>query len=651
MDYLKWNNAIASRIFHEGMEDKPVLLGVDSELIEEIGDKGDFIRACQEGPSSVKVPPKGLGFFPLLKRVIEHWKSHGDKRAEYPYYIGYLGLLVLAEYERDGRDYWAGFRDLIDPWTEGVHSYKSWVTEHVWQDLEEWSLDDRDGQLGSFTRLKIQNYEHLGPIRGQALLRRAEIEKLPNKFFDREFVPEQSPSFNELLSVAREISPRLVRWVAEVASQDELKVLERIIRGNFEAWDGNPSSDYEGQREPIGTFILTATYDSLREKLALQLRCKREDCPREGFSFQKNGSRLNAMPHSLLFSKPVVDDQRRAYSPSGTDLKQGLALRDDVGINFRLRGKSVRVFMNDVDPSIQGLVEVDEVPPNRRVWILVSSESVEEFLKLETSFENLDQLEPSNLPDGWQLYKSDGVIDSEALSGFDPIFVARKEQNLQLIGGLRSSRSAKRFMDFDPPSVEWAGRRDLIEHQPLAVFNGGECELIGHPDSDRTLWSLPANLPTEETIKIEINRGLSTEESLELSLYRSDEFGKSVKVPVIDHLGFFIETGKSDLPGFSGGRALNLKKDDLLNETLPGLIDANIVLLIGNQPDQFIDLPRKEFNHRWEPVWMVTIKASGDQLVSIDLLVADERGFPNESNTANVKAAKWKEFFKLVRIN
>ncbi|XXK22294.1 hypothetical protein ACMAY5_00670 [Arenicellales bacterium nBUS_48] len=649
MNYLEWNDAIGSKLFNEEMEDRPVLLTVDSNLISDISSKEDLIQACNEGPPWIELPPSGLSFFSLLKKTGKHWKDSGSRGNEYPYYIGYLSLLVLAAYTQEGKDYWSAFKELIAPMSMGSHSDMVWVTDNLWSDLEDWSLDDQNGRLGWFTRLKIQNYEHVGPIRGQALITRSEVDGLPDLFFDAGLDANETPSFNELQKVVRNMHPRFKRLI-DSGDREVPRILDDVVRQNFEIWDGTPSASYSGHQRPVGGFVLTLRFRTATETVNIDVRCRRDQCPHDGFRFEHRDREWIGHPQILRISEPLVaDDKSIRYETTSDELRNGLVLQDINGIQFSLRPKKVRVFARDYEPGIAEWIEVDDVPRGRPLRILIIDECVQEFNDCAEDLQNLKEIDFEGIPEGWRLYRCDELVEYEGLSKIESSIRPRPRQDLSISGGIRSGASRRRFMDFGPPLVRTESLASYGSKIPHLLTGGVSSPLIGLPDLGKGFWKLPDTTAVNEPIAVFLSEVSAEQPSVEITLYRSSELRKPVREPLVDSDGLYISSQK-DLPiRFSGGQIKSGHLDVVASEVLPGLVDYRDVLLIGRRPDHFISCPSEKRSTLWNPVWMVEKDRESGSLVSVEVIDAADGKLPVSGQVISEPTRKWRNFFKTYR--
>lgn len=97
MDYLTWNDAIGAHFFNADKCGARVFLYVTEEVVNEIGaphdaDLEDFLKAVKEGPPWNT--RQGWGICQQALQAYKDWRSQGF---EYPPYLCYLALFVLAD--------------------------------------------------------------------------------------------------------------------------------------------------------------------------------------------------------------------------------------------------------------------------------------------------------------------------------------------------------------------------------------------------------------------------------------------------------------------------------------------------------------------------------------------------------------------------
>ena len=92
MDFLEWNDAIASHFFRPDASGRTVYLYVTQDVIEKIGGTDSlagFVDVMKGGPSWAT----RQGLCQRALQCLDGWR---DRSLQYPPYVGYLALFVLA---------------------------------------------------------------------------------------------------------------------------------------------------------------------------------------------------------------------------------------------------------------------------------------------------------------------------------------------------------------------------------------------------------------------------------------------------------------------------------------------------------------------------------------------------------------------------
>jgi hypothetical protein len=94
VEYLTWNNAIASYLFKPEMRGRTVYLYVTQNVVTELArslgvEKESFIEAVKEGPPWTT----RSGICQKAFQSFENWRA---QKLQYPPYIAFLALFVLA---------------------------------------------------------------------------------------------------------------------------------------------------------------------------------------------------------------------------------------------------------------------------------------------------------------------------------------------------------------------------------------------------------------------------------------------------------------------------------------------------------------------------------------------------------------------------
>src|SRR5690242_8011520 len=94
MTFSQWNRAIAAHFFRPENAGRSVYLYTTRQTVDDIGaatgeSSSDFVAAMKAGPPG----PSRAGLCQRALQTLANWRG---KEFEYPPYVGYLALFVLA---------------------------------------------------------------------------------------------------------------------------------------------------------------------------------------------------------------------------------------------------------------------------------------------------------------------------------------------------------------------------------------------------------------------------------------------------------------------------------------------------------------------------------------------------------------------------
>jgi hypothetical protein len=191
--YKSWNDKLAAYFFNENMAGREVLLYASFDLIEEVGsDLGGiegFTTAVKTGPSWIRNGDLCV----KADKLFQTWKF--DRSGNYPPYIAYLVSFVLANYiegDFDANAYYPRLKTLLRLEHESNASHCFDKMYVLWDDLEKWSKEDREDELGSFTARVRGGKWHVGLPLSQTLLSKEERDHLPLIFRESCFEPARN---------------------------------------------------------------------------------------------------------------------------------------------------------------------------------------------------------------------------------------------------------------------------------------------------------------------------------------------------------------------------------------------------------------------------------------------------------------------------
>ncbi len=527
--YLRWNNAIAKHFFKPDMAGRSVHLYVNSKLISdletELGSiEGTFIGAVQEGPPWTT----RQGICQRALQTCQDWRARG---LDFPPYIAYLGLFVLAggtDGDFEPHAYYPRLRDLLgDPGDGMLPSFNR--MQELWDDLETWSGLDKAGELGLFDARTIGGHVHIGYPLAQSLLTEQERLALPRVFYEANLDPTSTPPADELARALRSpvsrdlLRPRTIRQLESQYDSDLYRAILDVIADELAEWDGEILDVGQGGRPTrlaSAGLRIGIDLDMVARAATASVRCRlKREFPEDGLHLEIPGKPGQWLAGEYMdgWSLPLSTwDTGEVFDASCLDWSRGIALRTgQAGLQLRLPGRPVRVFIEGISEGIAGLIEVHALPRGQSFYLAYSEvcwPRLEKWATVECrGFEEMDGLE--GLPIGWKLASISEAAGNESVRHDFPFLSFPASSRLRLVGGIRSSRG-NNFFSFAPPDV-------ALEGGPLGA--GLYCS--GVPMSDRSAgdaFVLPEGLPSESRIALEAKNG--TEIVASQSLFLTGDF-------------------------------------------------------------------------------------------------------------------------------
>jgi len=148
MNYEEWNGCLASSFFSPVHAGSRVYLHVTPEKLNAVAGNGnglgDFISAIKSGPS---------GFVgAICEKAAATKRTWRNRRTSHPPYLAFLCFFALAadhEGNWPAHAYYPRFWHLLGDADYGMPPGFE-LMRLLWQDLEAWSVADREGTLGLF---------------------------------------------------------------------------------------------------------------------------------------------------------------------------------------------------------------------------------------------------------------------------------------------------------------------------------------------------------------------------------------------------------------------------------------------------------------------------------------------------------------------
>ncbi|MGH2626400.1 MAG: hypothetical protein ACRDHY_07100, partial [Anaerolineales bacterium] len=291
--YMAWNDSLAGRFFHPAAAGQQVYLYVTEDVVQEVGRPlgggvEEFITAVRTGPPGTT----RSGHCQRALQVANGWRQRG---LSYPPYVGYLALFVLAgghEGDFAAHAYYPRLWEMLGESGEGSPpSFDRMI--QLWDDLERWSTQDTDGQLGIFEARIIGGWIHVGLPLAQTVLTEAERKLLPKIFADARLDPDAPPSTRALqralIQFGRPVlRPRTVAAL-EGSSETFKRALLDVVADDFLEWDGQiPVAGGGSQEHEVQAGLrLCLAIDRVAGTARASLRChSKREFPEQGLRLE-----------------------------------------------------------------------------------------------------------------------------------------------------------------------------------------------------------------------------------------------------------------------------------------------------------------------------------------------------------------------------
>ncbi len=651
--YLQWNDTLASHFFNPEMANRAVYLYVTDELISDIGrplgaDLPVFIAAVKEGPPWAT--REGLS-----QRAIQAYEGWRARSLAYPPYIAYLCLFVLAagvEGDFAPHAYYPRLRYLLGlPVGSMVAGFDRMF--ELWEDLEQWSLIDQQGSVGVFKARVVGEWIHVGYPIAQTILSETEMTALPRIFWLGGLDPTSLPPLPELARVLRlhgepYLRPRTRHLLESGHDEERYRVLLATVAEELADWDGHMEEVPESGRLPsvktLGSLRLCLTVDRVARQTAVTLRCRvNRDFPEDALLLSKPDlpAPLSAEEFIQGWSSPLRDDSAKFVDASRFNWTEGLVLKEErLGWEFKLPGQLVRIFVNGSGEGLPGLVEVHAVPRSQPFFLAYHDDSwpfLERWAREEcTNFSDYEIT--AGMPSGWHLASIAEAKNDKAVREIFPVLALPISVRLRLLGGIRSS-SGNNFFAFAPPDLSIEGGDGDVE-----VWCMGErLKAL----SGTSVYHLPARLPLETRILIEVRRGerILTRQSLYLTgdfRWRSSDI-----IREFDEWGNPVGNGKAERARIAGATVIGevpavsgLTRPVHFTKELAGL-DCRRVIFVGRRPGEIVSWPREGLPRDWEPVWAIPFGKRRGRAIFCGSKLEDS--LPLESDRNPKQQQQWKE--------
>jgi hypothetical protein len=598
--YREWNDRIAAQCFRPDMVGKNVYLYITPELINSLGREDGL--GCSDFISAVKI-----GF--RLKRQSEGickdalW-SMKQRRDQYPLYIGYLALFVLAacvDGEFAAHAYYPRLRELLgEPSVTGTYPDFGEMWQ-LWQDLEHWANEERSGELGIFTYRNIGKQKHIGLPLAQTLLNEKECRDLPYIFGVAGLDPVTLPSGEMIASLLVKHGNNHLRnrtlELLKTSTTDELKqTLLEIITDELHDWDGyfEDSSNQTGQVS--GSLRLCCRIDQIAGRTDFTLRCRtKREFPEDGLTLEleelDNNQSFSCEEYPDDWSSPITTTKGQSLDASSLDWARVVKMKSpDLKWCFRLPSSPIRVFVDGNSEGLPNLVEVRQLPIQREFHLAAHKDCLDDLTAWgKSSCQGFEELAIKNgLPKSWHFFKVGLACSDKEIKYRYPVMSFPTTLRLELVGGIRVGRGNK-FFKFVPPKLILQGNNDSVQ-----IF----CNDVPLDSDDKGIYELPLN---SSELVIKAKRGEDTVKSTSLSLFedipwqfedincRCDRFGNGL-----------TELTKAN--GITGALVTDFDCPDFNFNTLLPMPDKKRVVFVGRKTGQISSTLPED----WTPVWIIS---------------------------------------------
>lgn len=645
--YLAWNDALAARFFRPEAAGERVYLFVTEEVIAELGQSlggglPGFIAAIHKGPPGVT----RSGHCQRALQVAQDWRHRGY---EYPPYIAYLALFVLAGGHKgdfDPRSYYPRLWDLLGEDDEQGTPPSFHRMLELWDDLERWSLRDRNGDVGILDLRIVGQKIHIGLPLAQTLLTEDERHSLPGIFADARLEPGTSPSDHEFLRALRvhgsgSLTARTSRALAS-SSKELVDALLDVVAAEFLNWNGEVAANGQSGgvvQRVAASLRLCLLLDVVGGRAAVNVRCRSSrELPELGLRLTgaPGGLVLSCSPFLPSWSNPLqLQTDGSAFVPGPSLWREGLTLTDSSSKwSAQLRPARIRAFVEGRGEQLPGQVEVSELPPRTPVHLAFHSDDLPRLQSwLERDAPGWDALAISaGLPPGWLLIRVPEARTDTGPKALDDRVRFRERRTVRLVGGIKTARG-NTFFAFAPPQVAIDGG---VPGDAVLCNDRELHEVPGHAGT----YNLPPDAPVDQASTIELRHG-------DDAIRRTSFFLVSGVGWALDHaLATFDGYGRP--LGEGGGGVAGASVPDIGYEPPPmdlfrtsGLrLSAPRTYFLGRAPGQIVTWPIEQLP-TWKPVWAIPFGRHGQALYCGDSVPDD---MPTSTPVGDAsRVAQWRD--------
>jgi len=612
MDYMEWNDLIARKFFNENMAGREVLLYVNEDTINQIGvetgaDVEDFIQSVKAGPDWATKSD-------ICNKALQSYRDWRIKHLEYPPYIAYLALFVLAATrggDYDPKAYYPRFWELLgEPDSSGTPLHFDRMGE-LWKDLEKWCAEDKHEELGRFIARIRGGKVHVGRPLSQTLLSDDERNYLPLIFSEAELDPTDTPSDAVIRRVLlsdrkNRLEKRTLKLLGgtQSGSIEMINALIDLVLNELVEWDGSVTSYTTSDSDHIPSQVglrICLELNGVSGTIASTLRLKtNRPFPDNGLEFEYD--------RQIFSCKETVPNWSTKLTNANTQPSRPLdaaTVNWSTGARFgdmenkwmaRLKRADVRLFLPGNREGLPGWVESQRLERDCKFMVACRDSRVADVKQWGTDCcEKFEEQSFQGLPSGWLIFE--GMDAHESCESVD-VLTLSSLLRIRLQGGIRIGRG-NRYLKFGPPLIVMEGG-DGSEHVTL---NGDE---LKREDLSIARWHIPADAPVDCPLSIEVFKDEPDPLQKHVIRLEEPELPMSFKdVQSRDSSGLVL-TGDVSVPCATGAVTVGVDPatSGVFPQVLPTYLSRRIVFL-GSRPGEIADWPGEDLPAEWQPVWAV----------------------------------------------
>ena len=615
LTYLEWNNKIAGYFFKPENAGKRVWFSVEKGLIDRIAkehntDFNQFIESVKKGPEWVNRPKQGLCI--KAHDAMKDWRERKD--LEYPPYISYLALFVLAVHHGSNGDfsenaYYGRLRDLLKekPSTGTYPSFDKMSS--LWDDLQKWSSEDKNYSWGEFYSDIYGLHFHVGMPRYQVILKEQDRKNLYDMFWKMGWDSDSQPTEEQILRSIQEnklnFSTRILKRIEKRKPDFIHELINRVLD---ELEDYNEETDFDLETTSEETkkrgfiHLYMSNIDLLNKKTEFYFRCKRQaGLPDvEELLILKTdhyGDLRVSIGSSTTLSGKVITDHNMDWSKDFSAVSGKY--------KFCYTGSKYKIFTSAESSNISGWTSAKPYTPSQLFYLCVHKSLINKVKKWGAKeCGTFEECNVSGLPDKWFLFKVKEVKGDSLIKKDIPDLTVDSKMRIFFEGGIRYR--GNKFFHFAPPKITVRGG-DIQDSIKISCSNNGKeisssqgrslCIPQKTPDN---MWSIDIKVLSTKNSKMEAKKKIMLVTN---RLPKIDHNNHDMLA--IDKFGHFKK--EKDTENYIQGSCVYGWKSQKEYIRFP-LNTTKKVYLTGSVAGQITVWPDETLPDLWTPVWGIEYK-------------------------------------------